>query len=76
VLKKVLFAAALAVVPTVATAVIPTFARAESVDAQSVVYGPYATIRRANEVIDYARSQGYRAQLLSGCAGGYYVRVL
>ncbi len=32
-------------------------------------FGPYATLRRANEVANYARRQGYRAKVIY--AGSY-----
>lgn len=47
---------------------------AEFAQAASVVYGPYATIRRANEVANYARSLGYSA-LVYPVGDEYYVRV-
>jgi hypothetical protein len=46
--------------------------RAES--AQVMVYGPYATIRRANEVANEARSLGFSA-LAYHNGDGYYVKV-
>ena len=33
-------------------------------------FGPYATLRRANEVANYARSLGYNAKIIYG--GTYY----
>ena len=41
-------------------------------------FGPYATLRRANEVANYARSYGYNAQIIYGMSDGsrvYYVDV-
>ena len=42
---------------------------------QSGRYGPYATIRRANEVANYFRSFGLRAQVINGGNWEYYVDV-
>ena len=42
---------------------------------QSGRYGPYATIRRANEVANYFRSFGLRAEVINGGNSEYYVDV-
>jgi hypothetical protein len=42
--------------------------------AQSGVYGPYATMRRANEMANYFRSLGYEAIAYHN-GDGYYVSV-
>jgi hypothetical protein len=42
---------------------------------QSGRYGPYATIRRANEVANYFRSFGLRAEVINGGNWEYYVDV-
>lgn len=39
---------------------------AESSKFQSRRFGPYATLRRANEVANYARRQGYKAKVIYG----------
>lgn len=39
---------------------------AESPAAYQRRFGPYATLRRANEVANYARSRGYRAKVIYG----------
>lgn len=41
-------------------------AYAESVEARQRRFGPYATLRRANEVANYARRRGYRAKVIYG----------
>jgi hypothetical protein len=43
---------------------------ASNASTQSRRFGPYATIRRANEVAAYARSLGYNARVIYG--GGLY----
>lgn len=40
----------------------------------AVVFGPYATIRRANEVANYFRGLGYSAIVYHN-GDGYYVKV-
>ena len=35
-------------------------------------FGPYATLRRANEVANYARSLGYNAKVIYGGSMYYY----
>jgi hypothetical protein len=47
----------------------------EGVSARSVHLGPYATIRRANEVAAYYRSRGYNASTPYHNGDGYYVDV-
>jgi hypothetical protein len=42
--------------------------------AQAGRYGPFATIRRANEYANYFRSRGYNAQVVPEW-GAYYVNV-
>jgi hypothetical protein len=42
---------------------------------QSGRYGPYATIRRADEVANYFRSFGFRAQVINAGNWEYYVDV-
>ncbi len=39
---------------------------AESAKVQSRRLGPYPTLRRANEVANYARRQGYKAKVIYG----------
>lgn len=77
-LRKILMSAALAVVPILSTAAVPASAGStapvELARAQDAVFGPYATIRRANEVANYARSLGYSAIVYHN-GNGYYVRV-
>ena len=46
----------------------------ELAQAQTGRYGPYATIRRANEVANYFRNLGLSAQLYPE-QGAYYVNV-
>jgi len=48
--------------------------RAESAQAMVMIYGPYATIGRANEVAKEARSFGFSA-LVYHNGDGYYVKV-
>jgi hypothetical protein len=48
--------------------------RAESAQAMVMIYGPYATIRRANEVAAEARSLGFSAVVYHN-GDGYYVKV-
>ena len=48
--------------------------RAESAQAMVMIYGPYATIRRANEVANEFRSLGFSA-LVYHNGDGYYVKV-
>lgn len=80
-LSNVLRSAVLAAVPFLSALAQPADARpVESADrvelarTQDAVYGPYATIRRANEVANYARSLGYSAVAYHN-GDGYYVRV-
>jgi hypothetical protein len=47
---------------------------AGGLQAQAITFGPYATMRRANEVANYARSLGYSALAFHN-GDGYYVRV-
>jgi bifunctional N-acetylglucosamine-1-phosphate-uridyltransferase/glucosamine-1-phosphate-acetyltransferase GlmU-like protein len=49
-------------------------AHVERAQFASTVLGPYATIRRANEVANYARSLGYSAFVYPN-GDGYYVRI-
>ena len=82
--KQIRMMATLAVVPaSVSFGVFPAGAADASTDVRSVtvelaygcsVFGPYATIRRATEEIDYARSNGYNAIYFHN-GDGYYVRV-
>lgn len=48
------------------------FGNVEAVETTATArrFGPYATIRRANEVANYARRLGYRAKVIYG--GGLY----
>jgi len=46
----------------------------DPVRARNYVLGPYATIRRANEVANIARRRGYRAIVYHN-GNGWYVRV-
>jgi hypothetical protein len=43
-----------------------SLATTESARFQSRRFGPYATLRRANEVANYARSLGYNAKVIYG----------
>ncbi len=48
--------------------------RAESAQAMVMIYGPYATMRRANEVANEARNLGFSAIAYHN-GDGYYVKV-
>jgi hypothetical protein len=48
--------------------------RVELVQVQSGRYGPFATMRRANEVASYFRGRGYSAHVYPEW-GSYYVNV-
>jgi len=48
--------------------------RAESAQVAVMIYGPYATMRRANEVANEARSLGFSAIAYHN-GDGYYVKV-
>jgi len=74
--RKVLMAAlvALAVGSSLTTVPTRTEANAEVVEVQSGRYGPFATMRRANEVAIYFRSRGYNAHAYPEW-GSYYVNV-
>lgn len=52
----------------------PHLMRAESAQAEVMIFGPYATIRRANEVANDFRSLGFSA-LVYHNGNGYYVKV-
>jgi hypothetical protein len=70
--------ACLVVVPAAASAaaVRDGSTAALSAKARGVRYGPYATIRRANEVANSFRRQGYRARVIPiHNLGGYFVDV-
>lgn len=77
-LRKSLLSLALVVVPVFSAAALPVVAepagQVELARAQVAVFGPYATMRRANEVANYARSLGYSAVAFHN-GNGYYVRV-
>lgn len=47
---------------------------AKSSKVQSRRFGPYATLRRANEVANYARRQGYNAKVIYGGSVIYNTR--
>ena len=58
-----------------AIAAVVCFAASDAfAQANCSVYGPYATMRRANEVANYARRSGYFAVPYHN-GDGYYVRV-
>ena len=77
-LRKSLLSIALVIVPAFTVAALPVVAapssQVEVARAQNAVFGPYATMRRANEVANYARSLGYSAVAFHN-GNGYYVRV-
>ena len=77
-LRKVLLSAVFAVVPTLSIVAMPgpaeSAVQVEVARAQSTDFGPYATMRRANEIANQARSLGYSATAFHD-GNGYYVRV-
>jgi hypothetical protein len=74
--RKVLLAAlvALAAGSALPEVLAPTEARAQVVQVQAGRYGPFATMRRANEVATYFRNRGYSAHAYPEW-GSYYVNV-
>jgi hypothetical protein len=52
--------------PTAAEEVRERSRDGESARARRVRYGPYATIRRANEVANYYRRRGFNARVIYG----------
>jgi hypothetical protein len=52
----------------------PSTSAEELIQVQAVRYGPFATMRRANEVANHFRSRGYNAQAFPEW-GAYYVNV-
>lgn len=77
-LSNILRSAVLIAAPMLSATALPADAgpigQIELARAQDAVYGPYATMRRANEVANYARSLGYSAVAYHN-GDGYYVRV-
>lgn len=80
--KKILSLVLLAVVIGLIPTVIPVQAEAGNVSGNANIieitnssrrFGPYATLRRANEVANYARRRGYRAKIIYGSIS--YTRV-
>ncbi|MEZ5428502.1 MAG: hypothetical protein R2747_19685 [Pyrinomonadaceae bacterium] len=75
----------LGLVPAVApvqaqtNAAFPEMSAAGSESRAARRFGPYATLRRANEVANYARRYGYNAKIIYGTVGlgtrAYYVDV-
>ena len=74
--RKILMGALvmLAVGSSIGTLPTPTEANPELVQVQSGRYGPFATMRRADEVATYFRSRGYNAHAYPEW-GAYYVNV-
>lgn len=81
--KKILILVIALVLSGLFPLTIPVFAEIGSADFSSSLqrsrrFGPYATIRRANEVANTARRRGYKAKVIYGWYMGtrmYYVDV-
>jgi hypothetical protein len=83
--RKVLMSALAALAVGSSLAAVPTRAKAsemwdrstdvELAQAEFFRLGPYATIRRANEVANYCRSFGYNVSAPYHYGGGYCVNV-
>lgn len=52
----------------------PSMSDEELIEVRAARYGPFATMRRANEVASHYRSRGYNAQAFPEW-GAYYVHV-
>jgi hypothetical protein len=78
--KLVIFAAAALAIGALVPSAIPQAGAGEArqgdlaAPSPSGYFGPYATMRRANEVANYFRSLGYSAIAFHN-GDGYYVRV-